>query len=182
MKIIKTSIEGLIVLEPLIYYDERGYFFESFKQSLITKLYPKLNFTQVNESFSKKHVLRGLHYQKPPYDQHKLVKVVKGEIIDVVVDLRPKSETYLKYEKFTLSSTNKKQLLVPAGFAHGFYVLSDEAIVQYHVDKEYNKESEGGLRYDSDFLEIDWGIIDYEKIKVSEKDLLLPKEFNGFGI
>lgn len=169
MEIIKTSINGLIVIQPKIYDDERGYFMESFKKSFFVNKKINVDFVQENESKSKYGVLRGLHFQKPPYEQSKLVRVVKGKVLDVAVDLRSDSKTFGKYESFILSSKNKKQLFIPKGFAHGFIVLSKSVIFSYKVDKEYNKSSEDGILFNDKSLNINWNI-PFKHIKVSEKD------------
>lgn len=173
MKIEKTYIKDLVIVEPIIFGDERGYFFESYSKTKFEDLGIKIDFVQDNQSFSNKGTLRGLHYQNPPFAQTKLIRVLDGEIIDVAVDLRKDSPTYGKSFSVLLSSENKKQLLVPQGFAHGFSVLSDTASVLYKCDEFYNKDSEGGIKYDDPSLNIDWGISLKEAI-VSEKDEILP--------
>ena len=173
MNIEQTSIKDLIVLAPSVFEDARGYFFEGYNKNKFSDLGLDINFVQDNQSFSKKGTLRGLHYQNPPFAQTKLVRVLQGEIIDVAVDLRKDSPTYGKHFSVLLSSENKKQLLVPQGFAHGFSVLSETAVVFYKCDQYYNKESEGGIRYDDPALNIDWGM-DLKDAIVSEKDIILP--------
>jgi dTDP-4-dehydrorhamnose 3,5-epimerase len=173
MKLENTFINDLVVLIPLVFEDERGYFFEAYNKSKLEQLGIQIDFVQDNQSFSKKGTLRGLHYQNPPFPQTKLVRVLEGEIMDVAVDLRKDSSTFGKHFGIILSSDNKKQLLVPRGFAHGFSVLSETAVVQYKCDQYYNKESEGGIRYDDPTLNIDWGM-DLASAIVSEKDVLLP--------
>jgi dTDP-4-dehydrorhamnose 3,5-epimerase len=173
MKLENTFIKDLVVLIPLVFEDERGYFFEAYNKSKLEQLGIQIDFVQDNQSFSKKGTLRGLHYQNPPFQQTKLVRVLEGEIMDVAVDLRKDSSTFGKHFGIILSSENKKQLLVPKGFAHGFSVLSETAVVQYKCDQYYNKESEGGIRYDDPTLNIDWGM-DLASAIVSEKDVLLP--------
>jgi dTDP-4-dehydrorhamnose 3,5-epimerase len=173
MKAEHTFIKDLVVLTPTVFADERGYFFEAYNKSKLNDLGIHIDFIQDNQSFSKKGTLRGLHYQNPPFAQTKLVRVLEGEIMDVAVDLRRNSETYGKQYSILLTSENKKQLLIPQGFAHGFSVLSETAIVLYKCDQYYNKESEGGIRFDDSTLDIDWGI-DLEQAIVSEKDLILP--------
>jgi dTDP-4-dehydrorhamnose 3,5-epimerase len=173
MNIEKTFIKNLVVLIPAVFEDERGYFFEAYNKSKLEDLGVKIDFVQDNQSFSKKGTLRGLHYQNPPFAQTKLVRVLEGEIMDVVVDLRKDSPTFGEHFEIVLSSENKKQLLVPQGFAHGFSVLSETAVVLYKCDQYYNKESEGGIRYDDLTLNIDWGM-DLAAAIVSEKDVLLP--------
>lgn len=169
----KTAIKDLTVITPSIFKDDRGYFFESYNkdQFLVNDLV--YDFIQDNQSFSTKGVIRGLHYQLEPYAQTKLVRVLHGEILDVAVDMRPDSETFGHHFSVVLSAENKKQLLVPAGFAHGFSVLSETASVLYKVDQVYHKDSEGGIRFDDPILNIDWQI-EASEIIVSEKDVVLP--------
>lgn len=174
MKAVETKLKGCFVIEPIVFNDDRGYFFESYNKEKFEELIgSKVNFVQDNESFSVKGVLRGLHFQKGEYAQAKLVRVTHGEILDVVVDIRPGSETFLKVEIVRLSSENKKQLFVPRGFAHGFIVLSDTVVFNYKCDNFYNKVSEGGIIYNDKTLNIDWQL-DSEEFLVSEKDLVLP--------
>jgi dTDP-4-dehydrorhamnose 3,5-epimerase len=173
MKIEPTFIKDLVIITPTVHEDERGYFMESYNKNKLIDLGINIDFVQDNQSFSKKGTLRGLHYQNPPFAQTKLVRVLEGEIIDVVVDLRKDSPTFGKHFSLLLSSENKKQLLVPHGFAHGFSVLSETAVVMYKCDQYYNKASEGGFRFDDPVLNIDWGI-DLQEVIVSEKDIVLP--------
>lgn len=173
MKIENTFIKDLIIVEPIIFGDERGYFFESYNKTKFKDLGINIDFVQDNQSFSKKGTLRGLHYQNPPFAQTKLVRVLEGEIIDVAVDLRKDSPTYGKAFSILLSAENKKQLLVPQGFAHGFSVISETASVMYKCDQFYNKASEGGIKFDDPSLNIDWGM-NLEEAIVSEKDQILP--------
>ncbi|WP_264525312.1 dTDP-4-dehydrorhamnose 3,5-epimerase [Flavobacterium sp. N502536] len=173
MKSEKTFIEDLLIIEPTVFGDERGYFFESYSKAKFADLGINIDFVQDNQSFSKKGTLRGLHYQNPPFSQTKLVRVLEGEIVDVAVDLRRDSPTYGKSFSVLLSAENKKQLLVPQGFAHGFSVISETASVMYKCDQFYDKVSEGGIRFDDPSLNIDWGINLKEAI-VSEKDQILP--------
>lgn len=168
MKIVTTDIPLLKIFVPQVFTDERGYFVETFRQELIEKEVAT-QFVQENESFSKKGVLRGLHYQKAPFAQAKLVRCVLGKILDVAVDLRKNSKTFGKHVAIELSGENKKQLFVPKGFAHGFIVLSDWAVVSYKVDNYYNKEAETTLKYDDALLNIDWQL-DITEITASEKD------------
>lgn len=174
MKATETKLEGCFVLEPTIFKDKRGYFFESFNlekfNSLINK---KVDFVQDNESFSSKGVLRGLHYQVGEHAQAKLVRVIKGKVLDVAVDVRENSKTFGQHVAVELSEDNKKQLFVPRGFAHGFIVLSDTAIFSYKCDNLYNKASEGGIIYNDPKLNIDWQLPEKELL-VSEKDVVLP--------
>ena len=173
MEIIKTSIEGLVLIQPKVFEDERGNFIEFYKESFLNDHFPGIHFIQDNESISSYGVLRGLHFQKPPFEQTKLVRVVQGEILDVAVDLRKDSSTYGKWESFILSGENKRQILIPRGFAHGFVVQSEEAIVSYKVDSYYNKEYESGIRFDDKSLNINWEI-DSKSIKLNTKDNKLP--------
>lgn len=180
MDIIKTSIEGLIIIKPKVYADERGYFMESFRESFITYHFPSIKFIQENESKSSYGVLRGLHYQKPPFDQTKLVRVIKGEILDIAVDLRNDSPTFGNHESICLTEENKFQFLIPKGFAHGFLVQSEEAIVSYKVDNYYESNSDSGIRYDDKDLNIQWPIIEKE-IVLSTKDRNL-QSFKDFKL
>lgn len=173
MKIEKTFINDLLIIEPIIFGDERGFFFESYSKIKLEEAGIDVNFVQDNQSFSRRGTLRGLHYQNPPFAQTKLVRVLEGEINDVVVDLRKDSPTYGKSFSIFLSEKNKKQLLVPQGFAHGFSVISETASVMYKCDQFYNKDSEGGIKFDDPYLNIDWGI-DIHSAIVSEKDQVLP--------
>tara|TARA_R110002124_G_scaffold81872_8_gene215408 strand:- start:1617 stop:2165 length:549 start_codon:yes stop_codon:yes gene_type:complete len=173
MNLERTFIQDLVIIKPTVFEDSRGYFFESYNKNKLSDLGIDIDFVQDNQSFSKKRTLRGLHYQNPPYAQTKLVRVLQGEIIDVAVDLRKDSPTYGKCFEMILSADNKKQLLVPQGFAHGFSVVSETAIVMYKCDNYYNKASEGGIRFDDSKLNIDWGM-DLKEAIVSEKDLVLP--------
>ena len=165
----KTDIPGLIVFEPNVFEDERGYFFESYNESVFRQEGIDIRWVQDNQSSSSYGVIRGLHYQLPPFAQAKLIRVLKGKILDVVVDIRKGSPTYTKVFALKLSAKNKKQLYIPAGFAHGFSVLSDTAEVLYKCDKFYNKEAETGIIYNDAELNIDWEI-PAEHIIVSEKD------------
>jgi dTDP-4-dehydrorhamnose 3,5-epimerase len=178
MTAIETKLKGCFIIEPKVLEDQRGYFFESFNQNKFNDLIGKnIDFVQDNESFSSKGVLRGLHFQTGEYAQAKLVRVVKGTVLDVVVDIRKDSPTFSKHFSIELSEENKTQLFVPRGFAHGFIVLSDTAIFSYKCDNFYNKSSEQGLRYDDPSLGIDWKLPPNEFI-VSEKDLALPTLLN----
>jgi dTDP-4-dehydrorhamnose 3,5-epimerase len=173
MTIEKTKIQDLVIINPTVFEDSRGYFFEAYNQAKFNENGIMYAFIQDNQSFSKKGVIRGLHLQINPFAQAKLVRVLQGKILDVAVDLRKKSPTYGKHFSVVLSSENKKQLMVPHGFAHGFSVLSETASVMYKVDQLYNKESERGIRYDDSALAIDWQLSP-EEVIVSEKDLILP--------
>ena len=170
MKINKTFIEDLLVIEPRLFKDERGFFYESFNKNNLDKIV-NIVFVQDNESKSYKGVVRGLHFQRPPFEQTKLVRCVSGKILDVAVDLRINSKTYGKSFSIELSSENNKQLLVPKGFAHGFQVLSETAIVNYKVDNFYNSKSDSGIIWNDKDLSIDWNL-DIKPL-LSEKDLKL---------
>ncbi|MEO8934806.1 MAG: dTDP-4-dehydrorhamnose 3,5-epimerase, partial [Xanthomarina sp.] len=175
MTVLETNLQGCLILEPNVFEDERGYFFESFNQEKFNKATGlNINFIQDNESFSTKGVLRGLHYQIDNYAQAKLVRVVKGNVLDIAVDIRKGSPTFGHYVAVELTETNMKQLFIPRGFAHGFVVLSDTAIFSYKCDNYYNKESEGGIIYNDATLNIDWQLPE-ESLLISEKDLILPK-------
>ena len=167
------DIKGLIVIEPKVFEDSRGYFFEAYNQGLFQTNGVLPVFVQDNQSRSTYGVIRGLHYQLNPYAQSKLVRVLEGTILDVAVDIRKNSPTYGQHFSIELSAENKKQLFLPAGFAHGFSVLSETAIVLYKCDAFYNKQSEGGIRYNDESLNIDWKINPKEAI-VSDKDVELP--------
>lgn len=174
MTVTETKLKGCFELEPTIFEDDRGYFFESFNQNTFNdQLGLNINFVQDNESFSSKGVLRGLHFQAGKYAQSKLVRVIKGKVLDVVVDVRENSSTFGEHVSVELSEDNKKQLFIPRGFAHGFVVLSNTAIFSYKCDNFYNKASERGIIYDDKDLKIDWMLKKSELI-VSEKDCLLP--------
>ena len=169
MKAIKTPIEGLYVIEPRVFSDSRGYFFESFNYHDFAEAVGPVNFVQDNESRSSYGVVRGLHYQKEPYAQAKLVRVVRGAVLDVAVDIRPGSPTYGKHFSCVLSGENHLQMYIPRGFAHGFSVLSDEVVFQYKCDEFYHPEAEGAIRWDDPDLGIDWQI-PASDIILSEKD------------
>ena len=174
MEIEKTNIEGCFVLKPNIFNDQRGYFFESFNKELFEKNTGiSVNFIQDNESKSSRGVLRGLHFQKGEYAQAKLVRVIKGSVLDVCVDIRKDSKTFGQYFSIILDGKEKKQLFIPRGIAHGFLVLEDETIFSYKCDNYYNKPSEGGIVYNDKVLNINWGMPDNELI-LSEKDKKLP--------
>lgn len=170
----ETKLKGCFTLIPKLYNDERGYFFESFnKQSFEEAIGKKINFVQDNQSLSYKGVLRALHYQIGEYAQAKLVSVIKGSVLDVVVDLRPNSHTFGEHLSMELSEKNRKQLFIPKGFAHGFLVLSNVAEFFYKCDQYYNKEAEGGIIYDDPDLGIDWEF-PKDQLILSEKDKTLP--------
>lgn len=170
MKIIDTEIEGLKIIEPRIFTDARGYFFESYSRRLFDQDVAKVNFLQDNESCSSYGVIRGLHFQRPPHCQAKLVRCVKGRVLDVAVDIRLGSPTYGKHVAVELSEENHLQFFIPHGFAHGFSVLSDYAIFQYKCDDYYHPESEGGISILDSSLGIDW-MIEPSKAILSEKDI-----------
>lgn len=178
MEVIKTEIEGVVMLKPRIFTDSRGYFFESYSQREFNRLVEPVNFVQDNESASTFGVIRGLHFQRPPFTQAKLVRCVHGAVLDVAVDLRKGSPTYGKYVAAELTEENKLQFFVPHGFAHGFSVLSDLAVFQYKCDNFYAPESEGGISPLDPVLGIDWRI-DPSKAILSDKDLRHPA-FNNF--
>jgi dTDP-4-dehydrorhamnose 3,5-epimerase len=168
-----TEFPGLLVFEPVVFKDERGYFLETYNEQTWEKQGISIRFVQDNQSFSRRGVIRGLHYQLEPYQQAKLIRVLSGRIIDVAVDLRKGSPTYGKHMAIELSAENKKQFFIPAGFAHGFSVISETAEVSYKCDGFYHKDSEGGIRYDDPELNIDWQVSADEAI-VSGKDRELP--------
>lgn len=167
------NIEGLVVIEPKVFEDSRGFFFEAYNHNEFLKNGITYDFVQDNQSRSSFGVIRGLHYQLNPHAQTKLVRVLQGKILDVAVDIRKESSTYGQHFSIELSEENKKQLLIPAGFAHGFSVLSETAVVLYKCDAFYSKQSEGGIIYNDADLNIDWKI-DAQSAIVSEKDLALP--------
>ena len=169
MNTIKTSIEGVIIIEPRLFKDERGYFFESFNQREFEENICKTTFVQDNESKSGYGVIRGLHYQKPPFAQSKLVRVIKGAVLDVAVDIRKGSPTFGQHVAVELTEENHRQFFIPRGFAHGFSVLSEEVIFQYKCDEFYHPEAEGAIAWNDAELGIDWRI-PLEKVLVSEKD------------
>ena len=173
MKIIKTEIEGVVILEPRIFRDARGYFFESFSVREFEEKVARTTFVQDNESCSSYGVIRGLHFQKPPFTQAKLVRVIKGSVLDVAVDLRKGSPTYGKHVAVELTEDNHRQLFIPHGFAHGFAVLSDEVLFQYKCDNYYTPQSEGGILWNDPDLQIDWRI-PADKVVLSEKDTRHP--------
>lgn len=173
MPFLKTPIPDLVIFEPRIFPDERGYFFESYNQRTWEEAGVKMNFVQDNQARSTRGVLRGLHYQVGEMAQAKLVRVLEGEVLDVVVDIREDSATYGQWLGVRLSAENKRQLLVPRGFAHGYIVLSETAEFFYKCDNFYSKAHEGGIRYDDPSLAIDWEF-DLAEVIVAEKDLALP--------
>ena len=175
MQFTKTNIPDIIIIEPKVHGDKRGYFMETFKKDTLEEfLGYKIEFCQDNESKSSKGVLRGLHYQLPPFAQTKLVRVIKGRVLDIAVDIRVGSPTFGKHIAIELNEQNKKQLLIPRGFAHGFIVLSDEAIFSYKVDNYYNPKHDRGILFNDKDLNINWKLPDNE-IQLSSKDKIQPK-------
>ena len=171
MEVIKTAIDGVVIIEPKVLKDQRGYFFESFSQREFEAKVRKINFVQDNESMSSYGVMRGLHFQRPPYTQSKLVRCVKGKVLDVAVDIRKGSPTYGQHVAVELSEDNHRQFFVPRGFAHGFAVLSDTAVFQYKCDNFYAPQADGGISIKDESLGIDWKIPTDMAI-LSEKDTL----------
>ena len=167
MKIIKTEIEGLLIIKPRVFEDERGYFFESWSKSIFENAGLDINFVQDNQSLSSKSVVRGLHFQNPPFAQGKLVQVLKGSVLDVAVDIRENSASYGKHVSVLLSGENKTMFWIPPGFAHGFSTLEDNTMFSYKCSGVYNKESEGSLMWNDTDLNIDWQI---KNPIISEKD------------
>ena len=174
MNFIQTEIEGVWIIEPRVFSDARGYFMEAYKQSEFEEHIGKVDFIQDNESCSSAGVLRGLHYQLAPYAQAKLVRVIKGCVVDVAVDIRKGSPTFGKYVAVELSEINKRQLFIPRGFAHGFMVKSDEAIFTYKVDNVYMPSHERSIRFDDPEIGIDLGVINFAEANLSEKDKKAP--------
>ena len=173
MNVLKTDIPGLLIIEPRVFRDQRGYFFESFSQRDFEAQVAKVAFVQDNESLSTRGVIRGLHFQRPPFTQTKLVRVVCGSVLDIAVDIRQGSPTYGRHVAVELSGENQRQFFIPKGFAHGFAVLSETAVFQYKCDEFYHPESDGGIRLDDPALAIDWQIPLDQAIR-SQKDLILP--------
>ncbi|MDE7456545.1 MAG: dTDP-4-dehydrorhamnose 3,5-epimerase [Prevotella sp.] len=173
MEYVKTAIEGVYIIEPRVFNDARGYFFEAWKKDEFEQHIGKVDFVQDNESKSSYGVLRGLHYQKGEFSQAKLVRVIKGRVLDVAVDLRKSSPTFGQYVMVELSDENKRQFFIPRGFAHGFLVLSDEAIFTYKVDNVYAPQADAGIRWNDPDVGIQWPI-DLDKVMTSEKDLKQP--------
>ena len=170
MEVIKTSIEGVVIIEPRIFRDARGYFFESFSQKEFDEKVRPIQFVQDNESMSSYGVMRGLHFQRPPYTQSKLVRCVRGRVLDVAVDIRKGSPTYGQHVAVELTEENHRQFFIPRGFAHGFAVLSETAVFQYKCDNFYAPQADGGISIKDESLGIDWQI-PVEKAILSEKDL-----------
>tara|TARA_B110000503_G_scaffold140908_1_gene233025 strand:+ start:1629 stop:2183 length:555 start_codon:yes stop_codon:yes gene_type:complete len=178
MNFIKTEIPDVYIIEPSVFGDNRGYFLESFNLEKFEENIHPIKFLQDNESKSSKGVLRGLHFQKPPYNQAKLVRCIEGRVLDVVLDIRKGSPTYGKHLTIELSGENKKQLFVPRGFAHGFLVLSESAVFAYKVDNGYAPAFDAGIRYDDKDLNIDWGLPEQEiQLSLKDKDLPFFKDF-----
>ncbi len=174
MKVTKTNLNDCFIIEPTVFGDHRGYFFESYNKARFEKETGlQVNFIQDNEAFSNKGALRGLHFQKGEFAQAKLVRVTEGTVLDVAVDLREDSSTFLQHVAVELSAENKKQLFVPRGFAHGYVVLSETVVFNYKCDNLYNKDSEGGVIYNDETLNIDWKLNSSEFL-ISEKDNILP--------
>ena len=174
MEVIKTAIEGVYIIEPKVFGDARGYFFESFSEREFQEKVGDIHFVQDNESMSKYGVMRGLHFQRPPYAQSKLVRCVKGKVIDVAVDIRKGSPTYGQHVAALLTEENHRQFFIPQGFAHGFAVLSESAVFQYKCDNFYHPEADGGISILDESLGIDWGLT-MEEALLSEKDTKHPK-------
>lgn len=173
MKVTKTFIQDLYIIENDVFHDDRGWFSEVYSNMKFEIQNLDFSFKQLNHSYSKlKGTLRGLHFQKPPYEQAKLVRVLKGRILDVAVDLRESSATYLKWFSIELSDLNKLQILIPKGFAHGFISLEDNTEIEYFCDNYYNKEADAGIRFDDEFINIQWPKMEYI---ISEKDKNLPR-------
>ena len=175
MTFTRTAISDVVIIEPKVHGDSRGYFVETFRQDKLEEfLGYQINFCQDNESKSSKGVLRGLHYQLPPHAQTKLVRVIYGRVLDVAVDIRKNSPTFGKYVAVELSGENKKQLLIPRGFAHGFVVLEDDTVFAYKVDNYYSPECDRGIAFDDKNLNIDW-ILNHDELNLSAKDTKQPK-------
>lgn len=177
MEVIKTHLEGLFIIQPKIFNDNRGYFFESYNREVLTKFILQPQFVQDNQSLSHKNALRGMHFQNPPHAQIKLVQVITGAVLDVVIDIRKKSPTYGQHFKIELNEINKTQLWIPEGFAHGFLTLQDNTVFQYKCSGYYNKASEDALMWNDPDLNIVWGVT--EPI-MSAKDLI-AKSFNSLN-
>src|SRR5690606_22084120 len=174
MKAIQTDLEGCIIIEPTVFGDNRGHFFESFNEKLFNELTgTRTHFVQYNQSFSSRGVLRGLHAQVGEFAQAKLVRVLQGKVLDVAVDARKDSKTFGKYVAVELSAENNRQLFIPRGFLHGFVVLSEAATFFYKCDNFYNKHAEWGVRFDDFYLNIDWRLA-HDELNVSDKDNILP--------
>ena len=179
MNIFETNLAGLLLIEPKVFEDSRGYFLESYNSETFKNSGIDTIFVQDNQSFSSKGTLRGLHFQNVPYAQVKLVRVITGSIIDVAVDVRKGSKTYGEYYSVKLSGENKKTLYIPDGFAHGFLTLEDNTIVQYKCSNVYNKESEGGIMWNDPDININWGLMDEPIISDKDKNNILFKDLNS---
>lgn len=179
MTVEKFSIDGLLLITPIIHADKRGHFFEVFRQTVLHEAGIEKELVQVNQSYSLKDVIRGLHFQKQPYEQGKLIRVTAGKIMDVAVDIRQDSDTYLKWQSITLSAENPQIFWIPGGFAHGFRTLSDYAIVEYHCDEYYHKEFDAGILYCDNDIGIDWGL---DEPVISDRDSSLPTARQLFGV
>jgi dTDP-4-dehydrorhamnose 3,5-epimerase len=171
MEITKTNIEGLLIIKPKVFGDERGYFFESFRLDKLRELGITQDFVQDNESMSGKGIVRGLHFQNPPFAQGKLVRVIKGKVLDVAVDIRKNSPTYGKWHSIILSEENKFIFWIPPGFAHGFHSMEENTLFQYKCTNYYNKEAEGSIHWNDPDLNVDWGI---KNPLISDKDKKVP--------
>jgi len=178
MKVEKTPINGLLIVEPRVFEDERGYFFEAWNRHIFAKNGLDLDFVQDNQSCSVKDVVRGLHFQVPPYEQGKLIRVICGSVIDVAVDIRKNSPTYGRYYKIIITASEKKMFWIPPGFAHGFRTLEDNTIFMYKCTKPYNKESERTIKWNDPQIKIDWGISD-PIISLKDKNAPLLKYFES---
>lgn len=174
MEVIKTALDGVVIIEPRVFKDARGYFFESFSQREFDEKVRPIRFVQDNESMSTYGVMRGLHFQRPPFTQSKLVRCVKGRVLDVAVDIRKGSPTFGQHVAVELSEDNHRQVFISQGFAHGFSVLSDEAMIQYKCDNFYAPEADGGISIKDDSLGIDW-LIPMDQAILSDKDLKHPR-------
>jgi len=182
MNFIRTDIDDVVIIEPKVHGDSRGYFVETFRADKLEEfLGYKINFIQDNESKSSRGVLRGLHYQLAPMAQTKLVRVIQGSVLDVAVDIRKGSPTFGKYVSVELTSENKKQLLIPRGFAHGFVVLEDDTIFAYKVDNYYSPENDRGIAFNDEDLGIDWKIV-HNELNLSAKDRVQPKLSETFNL
>ena len=183
MNVIQTALPEVLLFEPRVFGDERGYFFESFRLDVFERVAGNRTFVQDNESFSRYGVLRGLHYQKPPHAQGKLVRVIRGAVLDVAVDVRRGSPTFGRHVAEELSSENHRMMWVPPGFAHGFAVLSETAVFSYKCDAYYAPEHEGGIAWNDPSIDIDWRV-PLEEVSLSSKDMKQPllSEFDGLGI
>lgn len=173
MEVIKTPIEGLLIIEPRVFCDQRGYFFESYSERDFAAAVGDVHFVQDNESMSQRGVIRGLHFQRPPFTQTKLVRCVRGAVLDVAVDIRKGSPTFGQHVAVEISEQNHRQFFIPKGFAHGFSVLTETAVFQYKCDEFYHPAADGGIQLDDPALDIDWRIPIDEAIR-SQKDLTLP--------